>query len=296
MIPATLLLQTQEPTPPKPVAGIVKAFAIYIHPECLPQERAGTVYVARQLNDDGSTVTVVRTATQNANPTMQNLGRGEAKVFRDAQGKATRIESRLETVPPRGHAAINVWTVGKWEVDPEKKEGPLVGSIENSWASWPRTTLTERSFYVDPLEAIAFDPSAERGAAWLTPPSAPGTRKGRLIFPTAVRYRVLPSRMRVLQLQGRTEACRVCPIEREWLGTPSRPPFAHAGLIAYRLDGTLAVFAPNYDMENYASGAKLHGSYGKSGPNIDTSGYGPNDGYYVPIPAPANARRELLGF
>ena len=294
--------------PPQAWVGKAKAFAVYLSESCMPQERLGTAYAVRKVFEDGSTVTVVKVVPnpQRAMP-IEMYWFGGGRMERDAKGRATKIDSRLDGLggtDPQGRPYTpTVIYDARLKVSEEAPDGPLEGDVAAFHGAGARLRLHDRTRYLlDPLEAIAFGPSALQGGAWLFPNSPLAHPKFDRSAPGS-RWTLKRDFQVALAFDG-DETPRVYnPVRlvRQWVGAPTSSPEKNAGTLLYRLDGSLAAYVPASHLELLPSltgwrGAMTSKDWAPSAKvRVRDHRFPPSSGgIFVPEPLSPDAERAIL--
>ncbi len=169
--------------------GQVQAFAYFAGPACRDQDRVATVYIARKLFEDGSTITVVRNVPRDGMPHLRAAMLGEGRVERDPSGQVVRLDSYTQLRPHGGSYSYQESFVGKGSVgsqsgfvtrDPQPnpvtldrrqlqvdpKSGLLRGSWEGNGTNGSIELSGPRVFWLDRLEALSFGGLGALAAGW----------------------------------------------------------------------------------------------------------------------------------
>jgi len=258
--------------------GEVQAFALYLTPRCLPQERMNTVYVARKTYADGSTSTVVR-AVPAETPIarrLQNVGIG--RIERNPQGLPMRI-ARQSVDTEQGRSM----TFGTTDLATRRSERLETGEIKLGPLDH-RPFHPETDYVIDPLEWLAFGPPKGGDDHWHIPAvDEAGEARGWSFL-----YEFHPPFASTRMLGNRRETFSVVQLTR-WISSKNPPPRRiQAGNLWYHGDGSLAVFAEVPDMSVYPS--MTSAQIGRVSGNPDPFA----EGYYVPTTVSASERNAIL--
>lgn len=247
--------------------GQVQAFAYYGGPACRDQDWIATVYVARKLFEDGSTVTVVRNVPRDGVPHLRVAMRGEGIVERDPSSQVVRLDSYTELRPRGGSYSYREPIVGRGSVgyqsglvirDPvpspvtldrrRLKFDPKTGLLRGSWEIGNASGLIElsgsRTFWLDRLEALAFGGTASLASGWRFAEAAindPGhlTRSAGS-FVLANDRGLYP-----VELAGRRESLRRIDLFASYPDINQAMPSSTGDTLLLRPDGGLAAYVPS---------------------------------------------------
>lgn len=215
--------------------GEVQAFAYYLAQECRPIDRVFTGYAVRKSFEDGTSVTLVRSAPA-AHPGARAGSISQGIIERDPTGAATYISSRLTMGSSDG------FTCGtEFKLDP--KRGVLIGWGHHGVERATDLPLPDRKAYIlDPLEAIAF--GAQTGSsAWLLP-EATYAFVDRRAPAVGLRYTLLPATPVAFELAGKREMFRRFTVVRQWIGSTIAIRPEAAGNLLFHEDGSFAAYSP----------------------------------------------------
>ena len=252
MLLITLSLNPQ--TAPPSWTGEAKAFAVYLTSELLPNERVGTVYVARRTNLDGSTITLVKTVPLDNYPTARLESVGEGIIERDRAGSATHVATRTQL---RGNSLL-----GQSEFKIDAKKGILTGWGSDGGPTASDLTLPDPAdYFLDPTEALAFGSKADLNVGWLLPVGTfSAVDRTRTV---GLRYDFRQVQDQAVDLAGKREMFHVVNIVRNWIGSSIAHRPEPAGNLYFHYDGSLAAYVPLYGVEAIAGRTIWAGGWGK---------------------------------
>lgn len=254
-------------TEPMRWTGEVRAFAYFASPECLPEERLATVYVARKIFEDGSTVTIVRNVPSDRHPTLRSGMAGEGLIERDPSGLVVRLDAYTELRPHGGSYSVSGTHMGRngggtWHASAKRAAQPnpvtlsrlalqidpktemLAGSWQNSVTTARLEFSQPRSYWLDPLEAVAFGSPASMTAGWLLPSGAASAIENRSRVVGMMLAPTLKSPY-PLEMDGVRELFRRIDLTAVYPGAQKAFPPPPPGALLFHMDGRLAAYVPS---------------------------------------------------
>lgn len=225
--------------------GEVKAFDFYTSRECLPQQRLLTIYAARKLFEDGSTVTIVR-AVPSARAGLPPMYFGGGRIERDATNTVTRMASGGRFVNLPGLHSPN--DLESWDSDAtlDPKRGVLQGRCTTSDKALTGCKIAfpaSSEYLLDPIEALAFPDGKGLAAGWLMPSPFSSIMDPKQ-HSVAIQMVLGPPTRRSCEFRRKRQFFRVVDIQSFLVGSSERTYLDPAGTLLFHDDGSLAAYFP----------------------------------------------------